>query len=109
MEDNNTISKIAIEKMPENSVNSFPPVSDFKFVNTKKRPSKKVKLLIFIAIIMLLTLTTLYFLGKKAPVSDIPTVEEKLNNIQENVNQTNELGLPSKETQLDLMKLNAQD
>ncbi len=109
MEDNNTISKIAIEKMPENSVNSFPPVSDFKFVNTKKRPSKKAKLLIVVAIIMLAVLTVLYFVNKKSPTTDIPTVEEKLNNIQENVNQTNELGLPSKETQLDLMKLNAQD
>lgn len=108
IEDNNMGSNVVIEKMPENSVNSFPPVSAFKTIDTKKVPSKKTKLLIIVAIIMLLTLTILYFLNKKAvPATEIPTIEEKLSNIQENVNQTAEIGLPSKEKQLELMKINA--
>lgn len=108
MEDNNIGSNVLIEKMPETSVNSFPPVSAFKTIDTKKAPSKKVKLLIIVAIVMLVTLTTLYFLNKnKVPVEEIPTIEEKLNNIQETINQTNELGLPSEEKQLELMKINS--
>lgn len=108
MEDN-TISKIAIEKMPETSVNSFPPVSAFKPLNTKKGPSKKAKLLIIVAIIMLITLTTLYFLNKRSVETAVPNLQERLDNSEEVMNKTKEIGLPDEKKQLELIKYNLQD
>ena len=72
--------------------------------------AKLIKIILILAVILVLVLITLYFLNKKS-VNNVPeivpTVEERVMNMEDTINATKEQGRPSVETQINIMKLNS--
>lgn len=73
-------------------------------------PSKKAKMIITGAFILLAVLVGLYFWGRnRVPPEPEYTVEQKVQQINDVVSRTEKQGLPPAETQIDIMKYNAQE
>lgn len=93
--------------IPNMGTNSF---SEFDKLTTLKRPNKKKKIIIIIAIILFLALVTFYFLNRQIKQSPpVQTIEERITNIEQTVEETNQIGVPDAETQLDIMNYNLQE
>lgn len=79
--------------------------------NTKDAHHKKlIKIISIFAIALFVVLIVLYFLNKRDAnnVPEIvPTVEERVQNMEDTINATKEQGRPSVEAQINIMKLNS--
>ncbi len=89
-----------VNKMPEFN-------NDTILVSGSKKLTKKKRIIIIIAIFVLISLLVTYlFLDNIKPAERIPTLEEKIQNIENVVNETAQIGLPPENTQLDIMNYN---
>ncbi len=104
MEENTNTQNTTINPNPV--VNT---VSNDNSVITQKFSKKKI-ITIFVIVIVLIGLGIGYYFYMKKPVEPyIPTLEEKVNAVEETVNKTKELGLPPVKKQVEIMNYNLQN
>lgn len=92
-----------LNKMPEtNTVTNESPI-----MVSPKKLTKKKRIIIIIAILALVSLLITYlFISKIKEPERIPTIEEKIQNIENTVSETAKIGLPDEKVQLDIMNYN---
>lgn len=102
--------------MEENTNTQQPVITNAEHTNvmpvntvTKHKFNKKTVIVLIIVVIFAGLGIGYYFYMKKDIEPYIPTLEEKVNAVEETVNKTKELGLPPIKKQVEIMNYNLQN
>ncbi len=91
----------------QNNTNSFGMDYTINPAPIVKKPSKKRKIIIIVSIFILIALlVTYFFIRNIEPAERIPTLEEKMENMENVLKETEKIGLPPIEKQVDIMNYN---